>query len=373
VTTDSAVIGPDHADSVVVKFQFGRTGRSHLLDPKGEFDRWDGGQGTRRMQQRNYILEALAQARTRQSWNDRLAHWERPASDSEEAMIGRATTMVRQMMSGNQWFASEAVEIAPQGSYYNNTNVRQESDIDLRAVHRDIFIQYASAVLESRAYAALGYFNTGRTYTDLVARLRLEMAVELGRKFGALNVDASGKKAIRVHGIPGSRADVDIVPCFTLHHVRWNAIMDQYWTTKGIAILSQDGRWTFNFPEQHYENGVQKRAGTRLRFKKIVRMLKRLRDELVETGVLEAKEVPSFLIECLVYGVEDQFFLVEEDDRYDRLLRVVTRMYGQLHDQAWCAVATEINGVELLFGEEQAWTVDGARRFVVAAWERLSA
>jgi hypothetical protein len=42
------------------------------------------------MQQRNYLLEALAQSRTRPSWNDRLTHWERPASDSEEAMIERA-------------------------------------------------------------------------------------------------------------------------------------------------------------------------------------------------------------------------------------------------------------------------------------------
>src|SRR3989442_12398141 len=104
------------------------------------------------MQQRNYLLEALAQSRTRQSWNDRLAHWERPASDSEEGMIERAAAMVRQVMSGNNWFSSEAVENAPQGSYYNNTNVRQESDIDLRAVHRDIFIQHAPGVLQSTAY-----------------------------------------------------------------------------------------------------------------------------------------------------------------------------------------------------------------------------
>jgi hypothetical protein len=244
------------------------------------------------MQLRNYLVEALAQSRTRQSWNDRLAHWERPASDSEEVMIERAAAMVWQVMSGNSWFASEAVEIAPQGSYYNNTNVRQESDIDLRAVHRDIFIQYAPGVLQSRAYAALGYFGTGRMYTDLTARLRLEMAVELGRKFGALNVDTGGQKAIRVHGVLGSRANVDIVPCFTLHHVRWDQMTDRYWTIKGIAILSQDGKWTFNFPEQHYANGVQKRAGTQLRFKKIVRMLKRLRDELVEAGVLERKRLP---------------------------------------------------------------------------------
>jgi hypothetical protein len=275
-------------------------------------------------------------------------------------------------MSANQWFTNEAVEIAPQGSYHNNTNVRQESDIDLRAVHRDILIQYAPGVVETRAYAALGYFSTGKTYADSAARLRFEMAVELGNRFGALNVDTGGSKALRVHGVPGSRADVDIVPCFTLHHVRWDFATDRYWTINGIAILSQDGRWTFNFPEQHYENGVQKRANTRLRFKKVVRMLKRLRDELVEAQVLEAKEAPSFLIECLVYGVEDWFFLYEEDDRYDRLVRIVTRMSGQLHDEAWCNAATEINGVKPLFGQETPWTVYGARKFVLAAWQRLS-
>jgi hypothetical protein len=31
------------------------------------------------------LREALAQTRTRSPWNDRLAHWERPASDHDEA------------------------------------------------------------------------------------------------------------------------------------------------------------------------------------------------------------------------------------------------------------------------------------------------
>jgi hypothetical protein len=92
--------------------------------------------------ERNYILEALARNRTRQSWNDRLEHWEKPASDSEEGMIERAAAMTRQVMSANPWFIAERVQIQPQGSYYNNTNVRKESDIDLRAVHPDIYIQY---------------------------------------------------------------------------------------------------------------------------------------------------------------------------------------------------------------------------------------
>jgi hypothetical protein len=325
------------------------------------------------MTDRNYLAEAMAQARNRQSWNDRLAHWEKPASDSEEATIERAATMVRAAMSTNQWFTRESVQIAPQGSYYNNTNVRQEADINLRAVHRDIYTQYAPDVIVSNARSALGYFDTGRTYAGIASEIRHHLIVDLSSKFSILNVDSSGKKAIRVHGLSGSRAEVDIVPCFTLHHIRWNPFTSRYWTVMGVAILSTDGQWTFNFPDQHHDNGIAKRARTRHRFKRTVRMLKHLRDELVTVGAIQAKEVPSFLVECLVYGIDDNHFLIEEDDRYDRLLRIVATIHSNVNNPAWCSSAREINEIKRLFAPDQAWAVAGAQTFAIAAWQRLNA
>jgi hypothetical protein len=176
-----------------------------------------------------------------------------------------------------------------------------------------------------------------------------------------------------VKGVPGSRAPVDVVPCFQLHHVRWDSSRGQYLVAKGVAIRARDGTITFNFPDQQRANGIQKRARTQLRFKKNVRMLKRLRDELVEGGTLKGEEVPSFLVECLVYTVEDAHFLVDADDRYDRLLRVVTRVHEQLNDANWVSTATEINGVKLLFGSHQGWTAEAAKGFSAAAWVRLMA
>jgi hypothetical protein len=82
---------------------------------------------------RNYLEEELAKARSRSSWN-RLAHWERPANDTEEAQIQRAASMVRDALSGSTWLTSESVTVAPQGSYFNN-NVRQNAEQDLRAAH----------------------------------------------------------------------------------------------------------------------------------------------------------------------------------------------------------------------------------------------
>src|SRR5262249_15910273 len=153
-------------------------------------------------------------ARTRQSWNDRLVHWEKPASDSEEATIERAAATVRKVMARNSFFAGQGVQIAPQGSYYNNTNVRREADMDLRATHPDIYIESAPDVAVSVAYASLGYYGTGKTYGAMAAQTRAEIFSEFVHEFGITAVDSTGAKAIRLKGLTGSRAELDIVPCF---------------------------------------------------------------------------------------------------------------------------------------------------------------
>jgi hypothetical protein len=325
------------------------------------------------MHERNYLLEALAQGRTAQSWNDRLEHWERPASDSEEAMIERAATMVRNVMAENAWFRTESIQISPQGSYHNNTNVRQEADMDLRAVHRGIYIEYDPIVVREYAYSAGGYSDTGRSFAAIAGEMRAEIVGRLSARFGATHVDASGNKAIRLKALTGSRADVDIVPSFVLHHISWNHFASKFETASGVAILGRNGGVTLNYPEQHHANGIAKRSRTRMRFKKNVRMLKRLRDEMVELGILQKGGVPSFLVECLVYGVEDDHFLVEWDSRYERLRRVVARMDAQVNVAAWSSAAREINNVKPLFGPHQPWTLETAQRFTAAAQRRLAA
>jgi hypothetical protein len=264
--------------------------------------------------------------RTRSSWNDRFTHWERPASDSEEVQIERATSMVRFALAENTWLRNEGVAVSAQGSYFNNTNVRLESDMDLRAAHPLIKIEYAQNVLVEAAQAAHGIPQSGRYFGDVVADVRREIRLCLGQKFGAANVDAGGNKAIRLKKLAGSRADVDIVPAFNYIWMWWDDVAQQYRRANGVTILSRDGAWVNNFPDQHYANGVTKRSQTRYRFKRFVRIFKRLRDELVRERKLAAGRVPSFLIECLTYAVEDADFLVETDDRYDRANRILWRM-----------------------------------------------
>lgn len=283
--------------------------------------------------------------------------------------------MVRSALSHNPWLMSEGVEVRPQGSYHNNTNVRRDSDMDLCVWHPGILVRVADGLSHEEVDHTLGYtVGTGRTIPDIARRFRLEVGRALGAAFGMANV-RPGNKAFRVPAVAGSRADADVVPAVCFHYVRRSlpgllAPYEPLTRTEGVVIFATDGSETLNFPRQHHENGKTKRQRTRRRFKKVVRAAKRLRDELVELRNLTPGQVPSFLVECLVYSVEDRFFLFDED-RYARMRRVLHRMDAQLRDPSWTQAALEINEVKTLFHSAQPWSILDAQAFVAAALSRL--
>ena len=156
--------------------------------------------------------------RRRGSWNDRFAHWEKAATGTEEATIERARSNVLSAIAYNQWLSSSGVVVASQSSYQNNTNVRTEADIDLRVVHPVVQIEYANDVHRESAFSMLRYDSHALTSEQIIARLRAELRSDLSSRFGAANV-VVGKKAIRIKGITGSRAEVDVVPSMRHHYV----------------------------------------------------------------------------------------------------------------------------------------------------------
>ena len=312
---------------------------------------------------RSLLLEILAKIeRDRQQagdWDSILTRWEKPASDTEEATIERAARMVRGALDTNPWFQGEGVIIAAQGSYHNNTNVRQQADMDIRVVHPSLLVEYAPNVTPL-ARLGLGYTTDNRTIADIANQLRVQVGATLRREFGAENVNP-GNKAFRISAVPGSRSDIDVVPALAYDHVVMAGSIPM--PLRGIVILPQDGGITLNFPEQHHRNGVAKRERTAHRFKKVVRTVKSLRDRLIEINALGVGQMPSFLIECLVYRVEDEHFLVEES-RHERLRRVLRRIEALLAVPLWTAQALEINDVKLLFGNHQGWTATKVQFFV---------
>ena len=283
--------------------------------------------------------------------------------------------MVRLALSLNAWLASEGVQVRPQGSYHNNTNVRQDSDMDLSAWHSGIQVEVDPPLAWAQAVRTLGYTSaSGPSLTEIAAALRFETGGALRAAFGTDNVK-EGTKAFRVSAVPGSRADADVVPAIRLHYIRRRGhgsgiSTDPFECIEGVIIYATNGTLIRNFPQQHHANGKAKRERTKHRFKRLVRTAKRLRDELVDLGRLRRGQVPSFLVESLVYLAEDWVFLFEED-RYDRMRRVLYHLQDRFLDPLWASLTCEINGIKPLFHESQPWTVADAGIFLTEALWRL--
>lgn len=311
--------------------------------------------------------------RRRREWNDRFSHWEKAESDSESGRIERARAMVKDALSSNQWLRDERVKLVEQGSFTNRTNVRGEADIDLRVHHPGIkVINEHDFEFLAHEYKSLGYSYTSRSFNDINQQMRTEIGQELVRKFGPAAVDLSCNKAIRVKGLEGSRGEVDVVPAFELHLVG-SAGISYGVKAQGAAILSLSGGWTYNYPDLHIDNGRAKRRRTGLQFKRIVRIVKRMRADMQERGIF-TKKVPSFLIECLVYLVEDDYFTFDGDDRYGRVKRVLERaLWIVLNGKGVIPINPlyEINGVKALFESGQAWTKADAIAFLSVAIAHL--
>lgn len=315
-----------------------------------------------------------AEQRLDDKWEPVLAAWERPASLTEEDQIERAARMVREAVAANAWLTREGVTVEAQGSYHNNTNVRLEADMDIRVTHPSIRVLVDTTVQAANDHAAYAYTGTGRSNFEVAAELRQHVGVALAAKFGVSNIDP-GTKAFQISAVPGSRADIDVVPALTLDYVTLCAGQTLLSPTyigpvKGIAIFGTDGRETFNFPHHHHRYGIAKRARTGHAFKKIVRQLKSMRDKLVADGVLSVGVCPSFFIESLAYRVEDEHYVFTEGRRA-RLRRILNRMWTQVSDGAWTATAREINDHKMLFGPHQPWTPNSAQIFIALALREI--
>lgn len=300
-------------------------------------------------------------------WNERLARWSKPASETEGDQIERAARMVRAALAQNEWLTDERVEVVPQGSYRNNTNVRTRADMDLCIRHPMIKPIFGAGVNESEALHTLDYVP-GRSLPTVFTEMRKQIATTLCNHFGRQNVHP-GTKAFTVSAVPGSRSDIDVVPAVKAQIIVPNlSLIYPYRVTEGIMIMAPDGTEIYNYPAIHHANGRAKRERTQYRFKKVVRQMKSMRDDLVDSGALKPKQVPSFLVESMVYLVEDAYFCVDEK-HYDRFRRILVRCFEILRDTPQNNLF-EINNIKRLFGYHQPWSIEDARAFLQAAYAR---
>jgi hypothetical protein len=159
----------------------------------------------------------------------------------------------------------------------------------------------------------------------------------------------------------------DVVPCW--EYRRYDRIANGIpLYEQGTRVYPSDGGLINNYPAQQLQNGRDKNNRTGGRYKRMVRALKRLQSRLVDNGQL-SDELPSYLIECLVYNVHDGDF-GHSTYRADMRAVLAAIFNETLTGGAWNDWE-EVNELKHLFRGNKGWTHEQVHRLADAAWNEM--
>lgn len=293
-------------------------------------------------------------------WEATFLEWTKPSSDTEATKSENAERMIREAIAASPKLGKKTIKIFTQGSYRNNTNVRQESDVDVCVLSMDYSIS-DFRFTPTLNKAAVGLVDV-EDYS--YAQFRNEVEEALVAKFGRSGV-TRGNKAFDVHA-NSYRVDADVVSCFE-HRQYYIGTDGKPKYDSGTHLYPDKGGEIVNWPEQHYARGVAKNDRTSRRFKWCVRVLKRLKNEMAEAGIGAAKPIPSYLAECIVYNAPDAAFASSK--YYDNIRYILAHAWNETQTDDKCKDWVEVNELKYLLRGGQPWTRAQVHDFAQAAWD----
>lgn len=238
---------------------------------------------------------------------------------------------------------SRKIKLFVQGSYANNTNVRTESDVDIAVVEESVFrTEYRSGITDT---------NYGFSVAPAPSKkFKDEVQEALVAKFG--NDVERGDKSVKVHGNT-YRKDADTVPCRRYRDYRNDFFNDADNYVGGIVIYPDSGGMIINYPEQHIDNGRQKNTATNGYFKKMVRIIKKMRYLMEDRNISSASDVGSFVLESMLWNVTDSWYL--DNFRKYRKVFAFNQLIGHLwENKANFTTWKEANGIKRLCPDTDA-------------------
>ena len=287
-----------------------------------------------------------------------LANWSRPPSETEEDRCRNAVRAVADAVKGE--FGND-VDIFLQGSYRNRTNVRRDSDVDIVVRHNKYcFTDSSRLPLFDQPKVRNHYPFVTYTFEEFKSSVHNILHKEFGS-------DASREnKCIRLSE-NSYRVKADVVPVFEYYILR-QPHEPQH---SGTCMFADDKKSEiiYSFPQQHYDNGVAKNGRTAESYKGLVRILKRIRNRMIEEGVLDENGMPSFFLECLVWNMPDDTF---QHAKWEDILRsFLVKVYNDMKNPLSPVRYTEANAIKPLFTQVAGRTPEKASTFTTAVWQYL--
>jgi hypothetical protein len=284
---------------------------------------------------------------------EKFIAWSKPPSETEENKIKNTIRAIRNALDASEELKS-TTKVYVQGSYRNRVNVRQESDVDIGVLYTgDSFWGHYP---EGTTAETFGLGKGDKDFGEFKDELEKALVSWFGK--GAVN---RGNKAIDVHENT-YRIDADVVAQF--EHRRYN-INGTYLT--GIQFYTDNGEAIVNWPEQHYENGVQKNTDTSMNYKGVVRIIKKLRCILEDQNVASAKPINGFLIESLVWNVPSDYFTGSSWCAIVR--KVLAHIWYATKSIENCIEWAEVNDLKYLFRGSPDSKRQQAYNFIDEVWD----
>lgn len=242
-----------------------------------------------------------------------------------------------------------------QGSYGNDTNIYADSDVDVVICLTSVYYGDTSYLNDDeKARYEANCSSGGISFNEFKA----QVLAWLKNKFGA-GVKA-GKKAIFIPG-NGTKRDVDVLVCVAHKTFTSYPATGEPTFVEGVCFWTSDGEKIVNYPKQHLDNCTTKNGVTSSRFKPSIRVLKNMRNAMIDQGYLKDGVAPSYFLEGMLSNVPTQHFAATRQQTFENYMNwLQTCATGDLT----CA-----NGIHYLLrdGYSVCWNVLDFNTFRAAA------
>lgn len=117
-----------------------------------------------------------------------------------------------------------------------------------------------------------------------------------------------------------------------------------------------------NYPKEHLKNGREKNNATNYQYKKLVRIMKHIRNNMVGEGLIDGEIITSFLVECLVWNVKNTY-ITKHDSWNETLQDSIAFLWNEINDghaKEWGEVSERL----YLFHSGRKWNQDSAKQFL---------
>lgn len=290
---------------------------------------------------------------------EQLQGWTTPLSKTEELRAQNTIKMIRSAIDANEKFNSMDIEVFIQGSYANNTNVRTESDVDVCVMLKNTFHAEYPEGKTREDYDFVKSNITFSFYRELVKKA-------IQDKFGSENVK-DGNKSLKINENT-YHVKADVVPAFLLRNYRYYGSLEKCNYIEGVWFVSKDNNEVVNYPKRHIVNGKNKNNRTNYRYKKLARIMKCIKNNMVDDDRTNGNIITSFLVECLVYQVPD--YIIAYDYTWTELVRQTIIFLWNSIDKNKHMEWGEVSEMFLLFYGRK-WTDVDVKQWLEDTWSYL--